>query len=48
MSRAFAIPASRCLYDARLGRDAEHVYMVMGLVLGDTLESVLRHGQPLT
>ncbi|MFD3942183.1 serine/threonine-protein kinase [Streptomyces sp. NPDC058579] len=44
----FRHPGLPVLFDARLGRDAEHVYMVMELVLGDTLESVLRHGQPLT
>ncbi|MFI0135353.1 serine/threonine-protein kinase [Streptomyces luteogriseus] len=44
----FRHPGLPVLYDARLGRVAEHVYMVMELVLGDTLESVLRYGQPLT
>ncbi|WP_051804468.1 serine/threonine-protein kinase [Streptomyces griseus] len=38
----FRHPGLPALYDARLGRDAEHVYMVMELVLGNTLESLLR------
>ncbi len=44
----FRHPGLPVLYDARLGQDAAHVYMVMELVLGDTLESVLARGQPLT
>ncbi|KAA6210982.1 serine/threonine-protein kinase [Streptomyces filamentosus] len=44
----FRHPGLPALYDARLGRDAEHVYMVMELVLGRTLESLLRDEPPPT
>ncbi|MFD9367482.1 serine/threonine-protein kinase [Streptomyces sp. NPDC060020] len=43
----FRHPGLPVLYDARLGPDSEHIYMVMELVLGGTLESVLRRGHPL-